>query len=159
MGVTVSNCSRCNKIFQKIFQPLCPACCKIEDEKFSVLYRTLQKSGTDGGMPIDALSLATDVPVEDIDRYFQEGKLGTAETYLLIHCQVCNALCSANQRLGRFCVTCSEATATKAGVEVQDLRELTKRHAEEERLARHTAFLQENHAKRTNYGKFGSSVK
>jgi hypothetical protein len=159
MGVTVTNCKRCNKVFQQIRQPLCPDCARMEDEKFSSLYRTLQNSALKGGIAIDRLAQQINVPVEDIERYFLEGNFGTAGLYLNIYCQGCGALCNANQRLGRYCVPCSESTAQKAGVEVHSLRELMKRQAEQENKEQQDRMRQENQDRRANFGKFGHSVR
>lgn len=159
MGGIVSNCKKCNKIYQKLRQPYCQDCAKLEDEKFSCLYRTLQKSAADGGISIDTLSVIMDISVEEIERYFLEGTLGTAGIYLQINCQGCGVKCNANQRLGRYCVTCSEQTANKAKVSVHSLQDLNKRCAENQRRNQQSEMLKDNQAKRSAYSKFGNSLK
>lgn len=159
MGGMVNNCKKCNKLFQQIRLPFCPECARVEEEKFSGLYRTLQKSATSGGLSIDALSAQVNVPVEEIERYFLEGSLGTAGIYLMINCQACGMSCNAHQRLGRYCVNCSEETATKAKVEVYSVHELNKRHADNQRREQQAEMLKQNQAKRSNYSKFGNAIK
>jgi len=159
MGVTVSNCIRCNKVFQQIRQPFCTDCARIEEEKFSALYCTLQQNALKGGIAIDVLSKQVNVPVEDIERYFLEGTFGTAGIYLNIYCQGCGTLCNANQRLGRYCVPCSESTAQKAGVEVQSLRDLMKRQDSSAKLEQQAQLMRENKERRANYNKFGNMVR
>jgi hypothetical protein len=159
MGGMVNNCKKCNKLFQQIRQPYCHDCNRIEEEKFSTLYRALQKSASTGGRSIDDLSAEMDIPVEDIERYFLEGCLGTAGTYLQINCQGCGMSCNANQRLGRYCVTCSELTANKAKVEVYSIHELNKRHSETQRREQQAEMLKQNQEKRSAYSKFGNALK
>jgi hypothetical protein len=159
MGGIVSNCKKCNKIFQKLRQPFCQDCAKLEDEKFSELYRTLQNSAAGGGISIDILSVQMDVSVEEIERYFLEGSLGTAGIYLQINCQGCGMKCNANQRLGRYCVTCSEHTAHQAKVGVHSLQDLNKKYAENQRRNQQSEMLKDNQAKRSAYSKFGNSLK
>lgn len=155
MGVTVTNCKRCNKVFQQVRQPFCPACTKIEDDKFSRLYRALQNSALQGGIAIDTLAKSQSVPLEEVERHFLAGSFGTAGVYLHIYCQACGALCHANQRLGRYCVSCSETTANKAGVEVQNLKDLMKRQAHREQLESQARLLRENQERRASHHQFG----
>jgi hypothetical protein len=159
MGATVTNCKRCNKVFQQVRQPLCPDCARIEDEKFSALYCTLQDSALKGGIAIDVLARQVKAPVEEIERYFLEGNFGTAGLFLNIYCQGCGLLCNANQRLGRYCVPCSESTAQKAGVEVQNLRDLIKRQVDQENREQQERMRRENQERRANYGKFGNTIR
>jgi len=159
MGTMVTNCKKCNKIFQQSNQPYCPDCTKAEDEKFSALYRILQNSAPKGGISIDALSAKTEVPVEEIEKYFVEGTFGTATPYLQIYCQACGVKCTALQRLGRYCIACSETTAAQAKVQVKSLKELRKLHSEEQRLEQQAELLRSNKAKRSCNGKFGNTVK
>lgn len=159
MGAIVSNCKKCNKVFQLVRQPYCPDCSKKEDEKFSLLYRILQNSATSGGISIDELASATKVPLEHIEKFYMDGSFGTASVYLHIYCQSCGAQCKANQRLGRYCVACSEVMANKAGVEVKNMRELNKRKTDAELLQQQAGLLHDYQARRANFNRFGSAVK
>ena len=159
MDARVANCKKCNKVFQQFRQPYCTDCAKVEDEKFSVLYRILQNSAVKGGISIDALSAETEIPVEDIEKYFVEGRFGTATPYLQIFCQECGIRCTTIQRLGRYCIACNELTAAKAKVTVKSLHALNKLQSEAETLEQQAELLRVNQAKRAYYGKFGHAVK
>ena len=159
MSVTVVNCKRCNRVFQFIWQPFCPECSKIEEDRFSRLYRTLQSSASNGGMSVDALSEETEIDTEDIERYFIEGNLGTAAIYLHIPCQGCGVICTALQRLGRYCLNCSETTANQAGVKVKSMRELNKIHAKTELREKHAEFLRQNQDRRFINNTFGNAFR
>jgi hypothetical protein len=141
----VINCKRCNKIFQKVgTQDNCTACVRLEEEHITTLYRRLQKSAADGGITIDELSAELDIPLDDIERYYLEGKLTTGVMFLKTTCQGCSAVIREIQRKGRFCVTCSEDTANKAGVEVKYMQTIQKEEEAERRRQEQMKLLKKN---------------
>ncbi len=126
MSGALANCKKCTKLFQKRLSDLCPECIKREDEQFTTLYRTLQASAPQGGMDIQVLSGQVGIPVEEIERFYLEGRLSTAGIYLKFHCLNCGMMMSELNRRGRFCINCSEATASQAGVAVRSFQELNR---------------------------------
>lgn len=136
MSASLANCRKCKKLYQKRLADICQECTREEEERFVLLYRTLQESAAQGGMEIKTLSDKVDVPVEDIERFYLEGRLSTAGIYLKFPCQTCGAMTSSSNRKGRFCNPCSDTNATKAGVEVRSIQEIfredEKRRLQEE---------------------------
>ena len=159
MSGQIINYKKCHKIFQQVRLPYCSDCAKVEEEKFPLMYRTLQKSATRGGIHIDDLAQQMDIPAVDIERFFIEGRLGTAGAYLLIHCQACGINCGVNERSGRFCLPCGEQTANQAQVDVYSAHELNQRDAQEQKRAQQEALLQQNNARRAVNTRFGNTMK
>jgi hypothetical protein len=159
MAAAVANCSKCNKIFQKILSDLCPTCIQLEEEQFTLLYRALQKSAAHGGIAIETLSADLGIPVEDIERFYLEGRLSTAGIFLKFSCQGCGLVVGDMARKGRYCLKCSEMTATKAGVEVKSRQELEKEDAKEAARQKQLALLKKNQPTDNNTQRFGSTVR
>ncbi len=159
MGGTVVNCKKCNKIFQQRLHPICPDCVRLEEEKFTRLYRLLQESAPQGGIAIQVLSNTVGVPVDAIEKMYMEGRLSTAGLYLKMPCQACGALCGERDRKGRFCHKCSELTANKAGVEVKSVQDI--RRAEELEMKRQAqeAILKKARPDKPDANRFGFSVR
>lgn len=155
MAGAVINCKKCNKIFQKRISDLCPACILVEEEQFKVLYRALQKSASQGGIAIEELSNEVEIPVEDIERFYLEGRLSTAGSLLKFQCQTCGVMMAAHERKGRFCHKCSEYTASKAGVEVKSTNQLEKASMEERQRQERLALLKKNQPQKPTERRFG----
>lgn len=156
MAGSVINCKRCNKVFQKVTsQENCPACVRQEEEEVTLLYRRLQKSSSDGGILITELSEELEIPVEWIERYYLEGKLTTGGMFLKTICQGCSSVIREIQRKGRFCVTCSEETANKAGVEVKYISTIHKEEEAERRRQEQLQLLKKNQPAKNQPRKFG----
>ncbi len=131
MSGAVVNCKKCRIVFKKRASELCPDCIKLEDKQFQILYRALQKSGANGGIAIDDLSSEVGIPIEDIEKFYREGRLSTAASFLKTPCQSCGVLVGETERSGRYCTKCGEIAATKAGVEIKSLQALEKEAAQE----------------------------
>jgi hypothetical protein len=144
MSGSVINCKKCNKIFQKRLHPICPECFKLEEEQFTLLYRQLQASAANGGIDINVLAETVGIPQEDIEKFYLEGRLSTAGLYLRMPCQACGAMCGEQERKGRYCNTCSEVTANKAGVEVKPIQEIRKEEEQMQKLEAQSALLKQN---------------
>lgn len=156
MTGAVANCKKCGKIFQKVRHDFCGPCVQLEEEQFQILYRALHKSGAQGGASIDELAGEYGIPVEDIERFYREGRLSTAGTYLKIPCQACGMMTRDIERRGRYCLKCSEVAANKAGVEVKSLQDIEKADAMERQRQQQLAMLKKHQAQESAR-KFGSS--
>jgi len=153
----VSNCRKCKKLFQRVASDLCQSCIALEEEQFTILYRALQKSGQQGGIAIDELAEQVGVPVEDIERFYLEGRLSTAGTNLKMPCQACGMMMRDIDRKGRYCVKCSEMTANRAGVEVKTMQQIQKADEEEHRRQQQMSLLKKSSLPGAEARKFGSS--
>ncbi|MDX2085601.1 MAG: hypothetical protein SFZ03_09460 [Candidatus Melainabacteria bacterium] len=137
----LANCRRCGKIFQKVMQDRCTDCFSLEHEHFTILFRCLQASETEGGIEIDQLAEQTDISVEQIEQYYMEGRLGTASCFLKFKCQSCGKMLTNLQRQGRHCVNCNENFAKTAGVSIRDKQTIEKEEAKERRMKASQEFL------------------
>ncbi|WP_373533135.1 hypothetical protein [Vampirovibrio sp.] len=156
MAGVVLNCKRCNSIFQKVTTSVnCSACVRLEEEQVTQLYRRLQKSANDGGISLQELSAELDIPAEEIERYYLDGKLTTGVMFLKTPCQGCGETIREIQRKGRFCVTCSEDTANKAGVEVKYLQSIQKEEEAERRRQEQINLLRKSQPVKEQPRKFG----
>lgn len=144
MKSTVANCKKCKKVFQKVLHNLCSDCIKLEEEQFKILYRTLQKSASNGGITIDDLSAEVGISVEDIESFYREGRLSTAGIFLKFSCQQCNVMMDERNRKGRYCLKCSDELASKAGVEVKSKQALEKSEAQERANQERLSLLKKN---------------
>lgn len=152
----VINCKRCHKIFQKVTNhDHCPACVRLEEEQVTLLYRRLNKSAPEGGMLIHDLSAELEIPVEEIERFYLDGKLTTGANYLKTVCLGCGETIREIQRKGRFCVTCSENTANKAGVEVKYVQAIQKEEEAERRKQEQMQLLKKNQPPTEQVRRFG----
>lgn len=158
MQVAISNCKKCGKVFQrKANEVSCYECVKQEEEQFTLLYRTLQKSASQGGIAIEELSAEVGVSVEEIERFYWEGRLSTAGIFLKMTCQACGVMTKEADRRGRYCLKCSEMAANKAGVEIKTVQELDKAEAEEQRRQKQLSMLKKNQPADKNARRFGVS--
>lgn len=158
MQVTISNCKKCGKVFKRHANEVsCYACVKQEEEQFTLLYRTLQRSAPNGGIAIEELSAEVKVPVEEIERFYWEGRLSTAGAFLKMTCQACGVLTNERERRGRYCLKCSEMAANKAGVEIKSVQELDKQEAEAQHRQRQLSLLKKNQPADKNARRFGTS--
>lgn len=148
MNLSVSNCKCCGKVFQKRLSDLCPACIEAEDQKVRKLYRAIQGSASRGGIPIEELAHQVGMTADEIEAYYLEGRLGTASTLLKFSCQGCGVMIGELQRKGRFCISCSEKTASQAGVSVRSKQELEKREREEQKKMEQLALLKKHNSSR-----------
>lgn len=157
MAGAVINCRKCGKVFQKRATDLCPVCIQLEEEQFKILYRSLQKSASNGGIAIEELSVEVGISVEDIERFYRDGRLSTAASYLKLPCQACGVVMNEIDRRGRYCIKCSEIAATKAGVEVKSLQQLEKADEAERQRQQQLAMLKKHQTADKGVRKFGSN--
>lgn len=133
MSQNVANCKRCNRIFQRRLGELCADCLKQLDEHCDRVCRALQKSAEHGGIALADLSVQVDVPAEEIEKLYMEGRLSNLGFYLKKPCHACGVLTGETERKGRYCLKCSELTAGKAGVEVKPIHELREKEEKRKR--------------------------
>ena len=142
--MALANCKKCSKIYEKRLSDLCPVCLEVDEENFRNLYRRLQKSASQGGIPITELANEVGVSVEEIEQIYLDGRFGTAGAMLKVPCINCSIMVGATQRKGRFCNACSEKTAQKAGVEIKSKQALEKEKQEELLREQQAGLLRKN---------------
>jgi hypothetical protein len=92
---------------------MCPECHQIYMTKLSNVYRFIQENPL---LTLEDIAEQCDLPLKEVESLFFQGKLGTATTQVIYHCQLCNRPMSASMRKGRFCVSCAEQFEAEAGL-------------------------------------------
>ncbi|MBX2861099.1 MAG: hypothetical protein KTR14_07680 [Vampirovibrio sp.] len=133
----LANCRKCKKVFQKHLTDLCSVCIETEQNQFSKLYHLLQTSAPNG-IVIEDLAKEVNMPADAIEEMYIKGQLGTAAPFLRFKCKTCSTITDGRRRKGRFCLSCSEETARKAGVTVKSFNEIEQQEKEETLLAQLT---------------------
>lgn len=108
---TVANCTQCNRIFKRHLSPMCPECHQAYMEKLSSVYRFIQENPQ---LTLEDIAEQCKLPYREVETFFFKGKLGTATSQVIYHCQLCNRPLAANMRKGRFCFSCSEQFENEA---------------------------------------------
>jgi hypothetical protein len=111
--MTVANCSKCRRIFQRTHGPLCPECHQESISQVSQVYRFVQNNPQ---MTLDEIAEHCGVPFKELEKMLFEGKLGTAASKVIYHCQRCGQPMAAMMRRGRFCMGCAGKIENEAGL-------------------------------------------
>lgn len=153
MESSIINCDRCKNICRQNSRKLCQNCMATVEEQFTQLYRVLQSSGAHGGITLSDLSVQVGASMEDIERYYAEGRFSTASAYLKLPCQHCKTILGPTERV--YCTECNKTVATKAGVEIKSLQALKKESEDEKRLEAQQALLKKKTASDLSRSGFG----
>ena len=109
----VSNCAKCKRVFSRTHSPLCPACQQAAFSQVSHVYRFVQGNPQ---MTLEEIAENCTVSVKELEKMLSEGKLGTAASKIIYHCQRCSVTLSVVMRRGRFCPECAEKIEAEAGL-------------------------------------------
>lgn len=106
----VRNCKTCGKLFNYIGgAPLCPACSKALDVKFTVVKDYIYNHP---GAGMQEVAEQNDVTIPQIQKWIREERLAFSESSLVgIECENCGV----SIRTGRFCKSCKEKLANNLG--------------------------------------------
>lgn len=100
----LSNCSKCNRLFQQTLNLLCPACHQEAMIRTSVVYEFLQSHPP---QTLESVAAAFNLPIKELEGLLYSGKLGTAANKIICHCQACQKVLPLNGSKGRFCPDCA----------------------------------------------------
>lgn len=99
--MALANCPRCGNLFDNSFRDICQNCAKFEEKQFDDVREYLRENRKS---TIYEASEATEVPVSQITKFIQQGRLKTQNMpNILYPCDTCGAEISS----GRFCQACS----------------------------------------------------
>ena len=116
MSISVSNCKKCQRVFQRIASDYCYACKTQDDEACRAVYNELEKISKEGGIDTESLSKKLNISVEDIEKYYFEGRLSKMGGLLKIPCQSCKKLTTELERKGYFCLACYEKASSSGSI-------------------------------------------
>lgn len=103
---------------------MCPECHQESLSQVSYVYRFVQENPQ---MTLEDIADHCHVPFKELEKMFFEGKLGTAASNVIYHCQRCGRPMSAIMRRGRFCIGCAEKIETEAGISLLEKEKQEKK--------------------------------
>jgi len=119
--MSFANCNKCGKIFNKNNNVLCADCEKIESANIKTIidfFQAFEKSKK-SGFSIQAVSLATNVKIEDIEKLFRLNKLRGYTSFIEPDCKLCGEKYKTTAHSGIFCKSC----AKKVDKVIKELKE------------------------------------
>lgn len=103
----VRNCKMCGNLFNYTGSPLCPACNKKMEKKFSEVKEYIRANPSSS---LSVVSEETEVPIQQLKRWIREERLSfSKDSGVVIQCEKCGAAILT----GRFCKECKR-TMTKS---------------------------------------------
>jgi flagellar operon protein (TIGR03826 family) len=110
-NMDVRNCKNCGKLYNYIsgLPPLCSACQKVIEEKFSIVKEYIYNHP---GAGIAEVAEENDVTTMQIQKWIREERLTFSEDSPVgIECENCGAMI----KTGRFCKPCKDKLANNLG--------------------------------------------
>lgn len=99
----LANCERCDAVFAKTHRELCPACYKMEEQDFKIVYSFLTKK-ENREATLQEIVEATNVAEEVIIRFIKQKRLRTSQFPKLAYpCERCQTSIVS----GKLCAKCS----------------------------------------------------
>lgn len=109
--MTIANCAKCNKVFQKMdASPLCSACM---DATKSHAEHVTDFVWSHPGLTLEEVAKQCGLSVKDMEEMLFSGRLGRASAHVMFKCQSCHLKMSAQLRKGRFCPECAAKIESK----------------------------------------------
>ena len=108
--MTVANCKKCNRVFQRQHSPLCAACLEENSSLLSTAYRFIQANPQ---TLLEEVAAYCGTPYRELEALFLEGKLGTAAQQVLYRCQRCHTPMDAARRKAASAFAVREKWNTK----------------------------------------------
>lgn len=96
----ITTCPKCKKVFNKVKEPLCPACLAEEEEYYEIVRAYLKENP---GVTLEQVSEETGVSIAKINKFIRDGRLTEVtgdKKYLK-----CSG-CGKPIRKGKMCDTC-----------------------------------------------------
>ncbi len=112
--ISIKKCNRCGRLFKEdgFCTNLCQSCVLKDNDDFDKVRLYLYEHKTATAIE---LSEATNVPVEQIERYLKNGRLEIPEgSPIFIKCEKCGA----DIRSGRLCPSCSSSLSNAIRAEM-----------------------------------------
>ncbi len=102
--MSIANCKRCGRVFQKTISPLCQNCLNYEDSQSREIYRYVQANP---GVNEKKLAEQFEIPVQDVENLLFSGLLGTAGGLVLSQCARCKCDMSLIRQTKYYCEPCN----------------------------------------------------
>lgn len=109
----IANCPKCQKVFQRAMNLLCPTC---HQASLGQANRVCQFIERHPHRTLEEIANACEIPLKDLEALLYSGKLGALIQQIIVHCQSCNNLIAPLGTTGRFCASCTHKLENKTGV-------------------------------------------
>jgi len=107
MGLNMSNCPRCGRLFVRKFHRICQHCINEIEQQYETVRNYLKEHP---GATITEVSEETGVSVQQITKFIREGRLSIKDSPNMSYpCESCGALI----REGNLCGTCRQKLTKK----------------------------------------------
>jgi hypothetical protein len=106
----ISNCIKCNKVFQKTQSPLCSDCLGATK---GIVFSVIDFVVANPGLTVEEVAQQCHLPLKDMEEMLFSGRLGTAAAHIMFKCKGCHKKMSARLRKGQFCPECANKIETK----------------------------------------------
>ncbi len=113
----LSKCVRCEKLYNKIKSPVCPACMPDEDKDFDIIRQSLSNNPD---MNAEQVAELSGVKIECVLRMIQEGLISFLKSGTEVKCGRCGApAISMTKRLCEPCLDKLEKEVAKTRSQIQ----------------------------------------
>ena len=109
--MALANCARCNKVFNKVSSPLCPACLEQEEHDFQVVSAALREQP---GQTVEQLAQSTGVNERTILRLIKNERIASDAYLAGVKCGRCGA--PAMSVSTRLCARCAAEMSRAAAL-------------------------------------------
>lgn len=110
--MSLDNCKRCGRLFQKHLTSLCKDCYSFEQNQNMEIYRFVQANP---GITIDEIAEHFGMNLRDVEQLVFSGALGTANQLIKTQCARCKCEMTFVNRIGYFCYSCNKFIEKEAG--------------------------------------------
>jgi len=111
--MSVDNCKRCGRLFQRALHPMCPVCLEFIQKQKMAMFDFVQENP---GVSIEEISQRFDISTKEIESMLFSGAFGTANQLIKTQCAKCKCEMTALNRVGYFCYSCNTRVEKEAGV-------------------------------------------
>ncbi|MCP4642622.1 MAG: hypothetical protein GY851_19410 [bacterium] len=110
-------CARCNKMFQKTVEPVCPKCEPDEQDDYEKVRITMQNQPN---LSAEDLAEAADVDIECVLRLLDSGRIETAQASTTVRCGRCGSPAISISK--KLCEACLSKLNAKLATEQAKIR-------------------------------------
>lgn len=107
--MALTNCTRCNKLFNRLKNPLCPTCIEKEEEEFNLVRDALHEKPN---QTVEELAEETGVSEKAILRFLKDGRIASDAMSVDVKCGRCGG--PAISLTTRLCEKCAAELAKQA---------------------------------------------
>ena len=113
----LASCVRCNHIFDKIKEPVCPKCQPDEDKDYDKIREVLDQNPN---LNCEQVAAAADVDVACVTRMLDQGFIANVSMSDAVECGICGAPAISPSK--KICQACLEKTNARIAIMQSELK-------------------------------------